>query len=134
MEKKITFNYKYSAKENKEVQEIREKYLPKTESKLEELKRLDHTVQTSGMTESLSAGIGGALVFGLGLVLAMQVIGSGMLLMALGVLLGILGTIGMIVAYPVYRRIFDKTKEEFTPRILQLANELGGENGYSTGR
>ena len=134
MEKKITFNYKYSAKENSEVQEIRKKYLPKTESKLEELKRLDHTVQTSGMVESLCAGIGGALVFGLGLVLTMRVIGSGMLLMILGVLLGILGAIGMIVAYPVYRKVFDKTKEKFTPRILQLANELGGENGYSAGR
>ena len=32
-----TFSYRYSAKENKEVQEIRRKYLPREESKLEEL-------------------------------------------------------------------------------------------------
>ena len=64
MQKDI-FTYNYSAKENAEVQVIRKKYLPKSESKLEELKRLDEMVQASGMAESLSAGIGGALIFGL---------------------------------------------------------------------
>jgi len=119
-----TFTYSYSAKRNSEVLEIRKKYLPQEESKLEELKRLDNTVQTSGMTESLSAGIGGALVFGLGLCLAMQIIGSGVILVILGVLLGIVGIAGMLVAYPVYRRVFDNTKQKFTPRILELTAEL----------
>lgn len=41
MNQENTFTYKYSAKENKEVQEIRKKYLPQSESKLDELKRLD---------------------------------------------------------------------------------------------
>lgn len=119
-----TFTYSYSAKRNSEVLEIRKKYLPQEESKLEELKRLDNTVQTSGMTESLSAGIGGALVFGLGLCLAMQIIGSGVILVILGVLLGIVGIAGMLVAYPVYRRVFNNTKQKFTPRILELTAEL----------
>lgn len=48
-----TFSYKYSAVENKEIQEIRKKYLPQSESKLEELKRLDMQVQNAGMAESL---------------------------------------------------------------------------------
>ena len=119
-----TFTYSYSAKQNSEVLEIRKKYLPREEGKLEELKRLDYTVQTSGMTESLCAGIGGALVFGLGMCLAMQVIGNGVLLVILGVLLGIVGIAGMLVAYPVYRRVFDRTKQKFTPRILELTAEL----------
>ena len=38
MNQETTFIYNYSAKENKEVQEIRNKYLPREESKLEELK------------------------------------------------------------------------------------------------
>ena len=122
-----TFSYKYSAKENAEVQAIRKKYLPKSESKLEELKRLDETVQASGMVESLCAGIGGALIFGLGLCLAMQVIGSGALTTALGVLLGIIGMVSMIVAYPIYRKVFGKTKEKYAPRILELTAELTGE-------
>ena len=126
MQKDI-FTYSYSAKENAEVQAIRKKYLPKSENKLEELKRLDEMVQASGMVESLSAGIGGALIFGLGMCLAMQVIGSGIVIMILGVLIGIAGMVGMLVAYPVYRKIFKRTKEKYAPRILELTAELTGE-------
>ena len=124
MNQETTFIYNYSAKENKEVQEIRKKYLPREESKLEELKRLDYTVQNSGMIESLCAGIGGVLIFGLGLCLAMQVIGSGLFSIVLGILLGIVGMIGMIAAYPVYRKMAQKAKAEYAPRILQLTDEL----------
>lgn len=124
MSQETTFIYQYSAKENQEVEAIRRKYLPREESKLEELKRLDHTVQTSGMTEALCAGIGGALVFGFGMCLTMQVIGSGALIMVLGVLLGITGIGGMLAAYPVYRKVFNKTKQRFAPRILELTTEL----------
>ena len=124
MNQETTFIYNYSAKENKEVQEIRSKYLPREESKLEELKRLDYTVQNSGMIESLCAGIGGILMFGLGLCLAMQVIGSGVFSIVLGILLGIVGMIGMIIAYPVYRKMMQKAKADYAPRILQLTDEL----------
>lgn len=127
MNQETTFIYKYSAKENKEVQEIRNKYLAREESKFEELKRLDDMVQISGTMESLCVGIGGALVFGLGLCLAMQVIGSGIFATALGVLLGIAGMVSMIVAYPIYRKVFGKTKEKLAPRILELSAELSGE-------
>ena len=123
---KDTFVYNYSAKENAEVQAIRKKYLPREESKLEELKRLDYTVQSSGMVESLSVGSGGVLIFGLGMCLAMQVIGSGLVLKILGILIGIIGILGMLVAYPVYRRVFEKTKEKHLPRILELTAELTG--------
>ena len=124
MNQDTTFIYRYSAKENTEVQEIRKKYLPSEESKFEELKRLDYTVQTAGTLESLCAGIGGALVFGPGMCLAMQIIGSGIILIALGVLLGIIGIGGMLIAYPVYRKVFNTTKEKYTPRILELTAEL----------
>ena len=57
------FSYTYSATCNQEVLNIRKKYLPHEETKLEELKRLDSLVQNSGVMESLCAGIGGCLVF-----------------------------------------------------------------------
>ena len=126
------FVYKYSAKENAEVQEIRKKYLPREESKLEELKRLDRTVQSSGLVESLSVGIGGALIFGLGMCLSMKVLGNGVFLIVLGVLLGIAGAIGMIMAFPVYKKVYLKTKDMHTPRILALAAELSGEEASSS--
>ena len=117
------FYYTYSAAENQEVLNIRKKYLPREETKLEELKRLDNLVQSSGVMEALIAGIGGALVFGLGMCLAMGVIGQ---MIWLGVILGLVGVAGMIAAFPVYRKFFNKAKAQYTPRILQLAEELSG--------
>ena len=124
MSQESIFCYKYSAKDNKEVQEIRRKYLPQSENKLEELKRLDRMVQDSGMIEALCAGIGGLMVFGLGMCLAMQVLGNGILVIVLGVLLGIIGVVSMVAAYPIYRRIYNRAKEQHTPRILELSEEL----------
>ena len=127
MNQDTSFSYRYSAQESKEVQAIRKKYLPQSESKLEELKRLDRQVQSSGLIEGLSAGIGGLLVFGLGMCFSMQVLGNGIIFMILGVLIGIIGAALMAVAYPVYRRTYKKAKEKYAPRILELSAELSGE-------
>jgi len=124
MNQENTFTYKYSAKENIEIQEIRKRYLPQSVSKLDELKRLDRMVQNSGIVESLCVGIGSLLVFGLGMCLGMQVIGSGLFVIVLGVLIGMIGIAGMVVAYPVYRFVYGKTKKKYTPRILELTEEL----------
>lgn len=124
MNQENTFRYEYSAEENKEIQEIRKKYLPKSESKLEELKRLDAQVQKSGMVEALCIGIISCLVFGLGLCLAMKVLGSTIVTVILGVIIGLIGMVGMGMAYPLYRKKQEKAKEVYAPRILELAEEL----------
>ena len=121
------FIYKYSAKENAEVQAIRKKYMPNEESKLDELKRLDALVQKSGVMESLCVGVGGAMLFGLGMCFSMQLITTGVGFTVLGILLGLVGLVGMISAYPVYRNIFEKTKAKYVPRILELTSELANE-------
>ena len=118
-----TFQYTYSAQENQEVLNIRKKYLPQEESKLDELKRLDNLVQMSGIMEALIVGVGGAMVFGLGMCLSLEVIGH---MVWLGVLLGLVGTVGMLFAYPVHRKCFKRAKEQYTPRILELTAELTG--------
>lgn len=118
------FRYSYSAKQNEEVQAIRNKYLPQTESKLDELKRLDQLVNHAGMAQALAIGILGCLVFGLGMCFAMQVVGKSI---ALGAFIGVWGLAAMIAAYPVYRTIFKKAKAKYQPRILELASELCGE-------
>lgn len=128
MDSNTTFSYEYSAKDNKEVQEIRKRYLPRTESKLDELRRLDRQVQAAGQLPALTLGIVGCLVFGLGLCMAMQVLGGGVVL---GVLIGMIGMVGMLFAFPVYRSSFNKKKAEFSPRILELAAELSNEKNVA---
>ena len=119
------FSYNYSAQQNREVQEIRNRYLPKEESKLEELKRLDRKVQTSGQAQALSIGIIGCLIFGTGMCFALGVLGSSMLL---GVIIGLVGVLVMLPAYPIYRRCRSKAKAANQERILELAAELSGES------
>ena len=115
------FTYNYSAVRNKEVENIRRKYLPEEESKLETLKRLDYKVQSAGMIESLCIGIIGALVFGIGMCFFLEVFAGVAWLTALFM---IIGTLLMIPAYPIYRRIARKTKEKLTPEILRLSEEI----------
>ena len=76
MSSELVFHYNYSAQQNKEVQSIRDKYLPRQENGLDELKRLDRKVESAGMIPALVLGIVSCLVFGAGMCFAMQVIGS----------------------------------------------------------
>ena len=116
-----TFSYNYSATRNKEVESIRRKYMPCEESKLEKLKRLDYRVQMAGTIESLCFGIVGALVFGLGMCFFLDVFAGAAWIT---VLLMVLGTVMMIPAYPIYRKIAKRTKKELTPEILRLSEEI----------
>ena len=116
-----SFTYNYSAARNKEVESIRRKYMPHEESKLEKLKRLDYRVQMAGMIESLCFGIIGALVFGIGMCFFLDVFAGAAWLTAI---LMICGTLLMIPAYPIYRRIARKTRAELTPEILRLSDEI----------
>ena len=70
-----TFTYQYSAKQNKEVEHIRNKYLPKKASKLEMLKKLDRKARTAGQWQALTLGIVGCLVFGVGMCFGLAVFG-----------------------------------------------------------
>ena len=115
------FTYNYSAVRNKEVESIRRKYMPHEESKFERLKKLDLRVQTAGMIEGLCFGIIGALVFGVGMCFFLDVFAGAAWLTAI---LMICGTLLMIPAYPIYRRIAHKTKAELTPEILRLSEEI----------
>ena len=120
------FTYNYSAVRNKEVESIRRKYLPEEESRLETLKRLDYKVQSAGMIESLCIGIIGALVFGIGVCFFLDVFAGVVWLTALFM---IIGTLLMIPAYPIYRRIAHRTKEKLTPEILRLSEEIMNSKG-----
>lgn len=116
-----TFHYTYSAARNREVERIRKKYMPREESKLETLKKLDARVQGAGVIESLCLGIIGALVFGIGTCFFLDVFTGAAWL---SVLFMIIGTLLMIPAYPIHRRIARKTREELTPEILRLSEEI----------
>ncbi len=121
MENKGTFHYRYSAANNREIENIRKKYLPQEESKLDRLKKMDYQVKTAGIIQALTLGIIGCLIFGIGVCFLLEVFTAAPWLTAVLMMLGILI---MLPAYPVYRHIARKTKERLAPEILKLSDEI----------
>ena len=67
MAEKEVFVYTYSAPQQNEVQKIREKYLPKEVTKLDQLRAMDEGVTKRGTAVSLVHGILYSLILGLGM-------------------------------------------------------------------
>ena len=128
---KETFSYTYSAKEQAEIQKIRDKYEKPTaeEDKMTQLRRLDASVHSKATAVALVLGIIGALIMGCGMSLIMTDIGAILgapsdLAMLIGVPIGIVGMVLVCLAYPVYNRTVKKEREKIAPEIIRLADEL----------
>lgn len=114
-----SFEYTYSAPRQEEIKRIREKYIPKEEDKLEQLRRLDNGVTQKASMASLVVGIVSALVLGVGMCCCMV-----WDLFVLGIVVGIIGMAGVAAAYPLYTHIAAREREKIAPEILRLTDEL----------
>ena len=121
-----SFEYTYSAQRQQEIAEIRKAYLPKEEDKMEQLLRLHAMPTQKAQTVSLSSGIIGALLLGTGMSLCMTDLGAalGSLAMVLGILIGLIGIVMIIAAYPIFHRVLKKEREKIAPEILRLTDDL----------
>lgn len=115
------FEYTYSAPEQEEIKKIREKYIPKEESKMDQLRRLDASVTKKGTAVSLVVGILSCLILGTGMSLCM--VWGGVWFIP-GIVIGIIGLIGVGAAYPLYEHITKKERQRLAPEILRLTEEL----------
>ena len=120
------FEYTYSAKQQEEIQNIRKKYLPKEEDKMEQLRRLDQSATKKGTIVSIIVGLAGCLIMGTGMCCSMVWMGS---LFIPGIIIGMIGILGVAAAYPLYNRITKKERERLAPQILQLTEELSKSGG-----
>ena len=128
MENKEEFSFTYSAQQQKEVEEIRKKYLPKEEDKMEQLRRLHAIPTQKAQAASLAVGVIGALILGTGMSLCMTELGAalGQPAMVTGILVGILGLIMVALAYPLFNYVLKKERKRIAPEILRLTDELMG--------
>ena len=130
MENKESFSFTYSAKEQDEIKKIREKYESKAavaEDALTRLRRLDASVTSKATTLSLILGIVGALVMGFGMSLIMTDLAESLGIanpMLPGIIIGLVGMIPVILAYPVYNAAVRKEREKIAPEIIRLTEEL----------
>lgn len=129
MEEKNTFNYAYSASEQAEIEKIKSKYMPREESKLEALRRLDASANSKATMWALILGIVGTIIMGAGMSLVMTDLYvalsmSPAVAMVVGVTVGLFGMIISVIAYPTYNIVLAKTRKKLAPEILRLAEEL----------
>ncbi len=120
-DKKETFSYTYSAKQQEEIRRIRDKYIVKEESKMDQLRKLDASVTKPGTIASLITGIIGTLLLGVGMCCTMVWAEN---LFILGIVVGVIGIACIAAAYPLYVRITKKQREKLAPEILRLTDEL----------
>ena len=126
MENNENFTFTYSAQQQREVEDIRKKYLPKEEDKMAQLRKLHAIPSQKAQAASLAVGVIGALIMGTGMSLAMTDIGAalGIFAMVLGIFVGIVGMVLVALAYPLYNRVLKTQREKIAPDILRLSDEL----------
>ena len=103
------------------AESIAKDYAPKDSSKIVALKKLDNKAKLPATIFTYSCGIISALVFGTGMCLAMQVIGSSMVL---GIIIGIIGLFGCGINYPIYKKMLEKGKSKYAYEIVELARQI----------
>ena len=128
MENKDSFKMTYSASQQAEIENIREKYRPKEEQedKMAQIRALDARAEQRAVMLSIVVGILGTLILGCGMSLILSDFGKvlGDAAMPVGIAAGVIGIALVALAYPVYQRTLKKEREKIAPTILRLADEL----------
>ena len=106
------------------AESIAKEYAPKHNSKIVALRKLDRKAKLPATVFTYTFGIISALVLGTGMCFSMQVIGSGITDMVIGIIVGIIGIIGCGVNYPIYKKILEKGKKKYAYEIVELAREI----------
>ena len=154
MNQDIGFVYTYSAKENRELQEIRKKYLPrekkekyimnqnekeflvqkirtqyteKEHTQLDALKELDKKVKRPANVFAYTFGSISAIIMGSGMSLVMTDIGSIIGVadpMFPGIIIGIVGMILALINYPIYKKVLNSRKKKYADEIIKLSDNI----------
>ncbi len=124
------FQMRYNASEHKtrsqEIERIRSQYAAHEQKKdgkevdeLEQLRKLDERAKTPALVVSLSLGVGGTLILGLGMSMCLA-----MDLMILGIIIGVLGMVILSLAFPAHQYLLKKGKEKYGEEICRLCEVL----------
>lgn len=123
------FTYNYNAKQNKEVALIREKYLKKERTAMDDLRAMDTEVHRPADIFAYIFGSIAAIIMGAGMSLVMTELGTILGIasaMPIGIALGCVGMVMAIVNYPMHKRILARRREKYGARILSLSDEIMG--------
>ena len=105
----------------KEIEEIRTKYLPKTENKLDKIRKLDESATRKATIQSIVVSLISSLIFGFGLYCVLVWKDSQFIQ---GIIIGIVGLCGMLLAFPLYSHILKVQRNKISEKIISLSDEL----------
>ena len=106
------------------AESIAKEYAPKDNSKIVALRKLDRKAKLPATIFTYTWGIISALVLGTGMCFAMQVLGSGIIDMVIGIIVGIIGIVGCSINYPIYKKMLENGKKKYAYEIVELAREI----------
>lgn len=123
------FNYTYSSKQQEEIKKIRQKYEAPTENKMERLVKLDKKASQKAQAVGITLGVIGTLLLGLGMSLIMSDLSDhlgidGIVAAISGIIIGLLGGVIAVSAYPLYNICLKKQRKKIASEIIRLSNEL----------
>lgn len=118
------FSYRYSAPtkdERREIEDIKRRYVieNKGKSDFDKLKELDAKVKNPPLILSLTLGICGTLLFGLGLTMVLE-----WKMLLAGIIIMFVACVPVAAAYPVYNVFLKKNKEKYSDEIIKLSDNL----------
>ena len=109
------------------AESIAKEYAKKDGSKVLALKKLDKKAKLPANVFAYTFGIIGALALGVGMCLAMKVIGSGNTMFILGIIIGLGGILLVSINYLIYKKILEDGKKKYAYDIIRLAREISEE-------
>ncbi len=115
--------YTYKApteSERRRAESIVKEYIGKdSQNPYERLLLLDKKVKTPPIAVSLTLGIVGILIFGLGMAMCLE-----WSLFLWGAIVAAIGIVPLALAYPVYSLLLKRNKKKYGEQILKLGEEL----------
>lgn len=126
MDNNDAFKMTYSAQQQEEIDQIRKKYVPQEQDKMQKLRTLDTGAEKKAMCIAITVGVVGTLIMGAGMSIVMTDLGDlfGSIAMILGIVLGLFGIAVLAYAYPLYIRTLKKEREKIAPEVLRIIDEI----------
>lgn len=120
-----TFEYNYTApteKERKLIEKIKQEYSDaksSNDAKIKQLKLLDKKVKNTPVAISLTMGILGLLIFGLGFSLILE-----FKMNVIGIIIAVIGLCVIAPAYFIHNTILNKLRKKHSKEIIKLCCEI----------
>ncbi|MGN0760956.1 MAG: dihydropteridine reductase [Christensenellales bacterium] len=105
----------------KQIEAIKKQYEAKQITELDELKTLDRKAKRPATITAYVIGVVATLLLGVGMCLAMKVIGD---FMILGIVVGVVGIAFISTNHMIYNKILEGGKKKYGKQIIDKSNQL----------